>query len=212
MIIIGPQGSGKGTYASRIGPILSIPHISTGDLFRENINNKTPIGLKIEKYVNEGKLVPDSIVIEVLNDRLKKEDCKKGFILDGFPRNFEQAKALEKITDIEVVLELVVPQEILLRRLSSRVICRQCGKIYNLLNVKPKKESICDDCEGELYRREDETPESIKIRLNTYERETKPLIDYYKKKGLLKKFFNDNFDLKPEDGVKMILNVLGVKK
>jgi adenylate kinase len=212
MIIIGPQGSGKGTYASRIAPILSIPHISTGDLLREEIKNNTELGKKAKEYVDKGLLVPDELVMDVLKKRINQKDAKKGFIFDGFPRNQEQAKALDKISKIDVVIELVVPEWILLKRLSSRRVCKSCGEIYNILNVKPKKDGICDKCGGELIQRSDETPEAIKERLNLYKKETQPLINYYKEKGILKQVSCDKFESPPEATVEKILNTLGVKK
>jgi len=212
MMIIGPTNSGKGTYASRLSEIFGIPHISTGQIFRENIAKGTFLGKKVEKFLDAGLLVPDDITMEVVKKRISEPDCKKGFIFDGFPRTLKQAEELEKIAPLDVVLYLDVPEWILLKRLSSRVTCKNCGKIYNLLNVKPKKDGICDDCGGELIVREDETPESIKMRLKEYEKDTKPLIDYYKKRGILKIFFNDKFEMPPEESVKIILNILGVKK
>jgi adenylate kinase len=212
IIMLGPPGSGKGTYASRLSPILGIPHISTGEIFRENISAKTELGKKVAKFYNSGLLVPDEITVELIKERLKKPDCKNGFIFDGYPRTFKQAKELEKITPVDVVLYLSIPEWLILKRLSSRVLCENCGKIYNLLNIRPKKEGICDDCGGELIRRNDETGEVIKKRLKVYEEETKPIIEYYKKKGILKTFFNDKIDLRPEDGTEQLLNLLGVKE
>lgn len=212
MVVIGPQGSGKGTYAARLSPIFGVPAISTGEIFRENIANGTLLGKKIEKFVETGLLVPDDITMEVVKERLKQPDCKNGFIFDGFPRTLEQAEELEKIAPLDVVLYLDAPHWLLLKRLSSRVVCKNCGKIYNLLNIKPKKEGLCDDCGGELIIRDDEKPEAIKMRLKEYEKNTKPLIVFYQKKGLVKKFFNDRLDLPPEEGTIKILEILGVKK
>lgn len=212
MMIMGPQGSGKGTYAERLGEIFGIPHISTGEIFRENIKKGTNVGKKIEKFVKSGLLVPDDIVMEVVKQRVMEPDCKKGFIFDGFPRTLKQAEELEKIAPLDVALYLDAPEWLLLKRLSSRVTCKNCGKIYNLLNVKPKKEGICNDCGGELIVREDETPEAIKMRLKEYEKGTKPLIDYYQKKGILKRFYNEIFESPPDECIKKILEILGVKK
>lgn len=208
LIIFGPQGSGKGTYASRLSPILGIPHISTGDIVRENIEKKTSIGKKIEPYFLSGKLVPDEIVIELLDERLKKPDCKKGFILDGFPRTISQAKALEKITKIDFVINLVVPHWILLERLSTRVVCRNCGQIYNIRTLKPKVEGICDKCRKPLIKRADETPESIKERLQLYEEQTKPLLKYFNDKGIVKNVECNKIDIPPEIIVNKILERL----
>lgn len=212
MMIIGPQGSGKGTYASMLSDKFGIPHISTGQIFRENIAQKTELGKRVEKFLDAGLLVPDDVTMGVVRERISKPDCKKGFIFDGFPRTLKQAIELEKIAPLDVVLYVDAPEWLLLKRLSSRVTCKKCGKIYNLLNVKPKREGVCDDCGGELIVREDETPEAIKIRLKEYEKDTKPLIEYYKKKGILKKFFNGKFELPPEESIKIILDILGVKK
>ncbi len=211
IIILGPQGSGKGTYASRLSPKLRIPHISTGDICREEVKKGTSLGKEIEKYVNAGELVPDEIIISMLKKRLEKEDCKNGFILDGFPRTLNQAKELEKIAPPDVALYLDVPEWILLERLTSRVICEKCGKIYNLRTLKPKKEGICDICGGKLIRRKDETPEAIKKRLEEYEKKTKPLISYYEEKGILKKVSCDKIDIPPEVMVEKILKILSVK-
>lgn len=212
IIMLGPQGSGKGTYASRLSPLLGIPHVSTGDIFRENIKNRTELGKKVEEILNSGKLVPDEITLEIIKERLDKPDCENGFILDGFPRTVKQATDLEKITSIDRVVYLDVPEWLLLKRLSSRVVCNKCGKIYNLLSVKPKKEGICDACGGELIRRKDETPEAIKIRLKEYEEKTKPIADYYKEKGLVLTVTCDKMDSPPEENVKRIIDLLGVKK
>jgi adenylate kinase len=212
MMIIGPQGSGKGTYADRLSEKFGVPHISTGEIFRENIKQKTELGKNIEKFVNSGLLVPDDVTMKVVEERINKPDCKKGFIFDGFPRTTKQAEELEKISPLDVVLYLDCPEWLLVKRMSSRITCKNCGKIYNLLNVKPKKEGVCNDCEGKLVVREDETPEAIKMRLKEYEKGTKPLIDYYDKKGILKRFYNDVFERSPEECVSKILDILGVKK
>jgi adenylate kinase len=212
IIMLGPPGSGKGTYASRLSPILGIPHISTGDIFRENVSSKTELGKKVAKFYNSGLLVPDEITVELIKERLKRPDCKDGFIFDGYPRTIKQAEELEKITSIDVVIYLNIPEWLILKRLSSRVTCKKCGKIYNLLNIKPKREGICDGCGGELIRRNDETEEVIKKRLKEYEEKTKPIMENYKKKGILKTFFNDKIDLHPDDGTKQILDLLGAKK
>jgi len=212
MMIMGPQGSGKGTYAERLSEKFGVTHISTGEIFRENIKKKTELGKKIEKFVNSGLLVPDDVTMQVVKQRINEPDCKKGFIFDGFPRTLKQAEELEKVSPLDVVIYLDAPEWLLIKRMSSRVTCKKCGKIYNLLNVKPKKDGVCDGCGGELVVREDETPEVIKMRLKEYERGTKPLIDYYEKKGILKRFYNDVFEISPEECVGKILDILGVKK
>lgn len=212
MMIMGPQGSGKGTYAARLSEKFGVPHISTGEIFRENIKKKTELGKKIEKFVNSGLLVPDDVTMQVVKQRINEPDCKKGFIFDGFPRTLKQAEELEKVSPLDVVVYLDAPEWLLVKRMSSRITCKNCGKIYNLLNVKPKKDGVCDDCGGKLVVREDETPEAIKMRLKEYERNTKPLIDYYEKKGIVKRFYNDVFERSPEECVGKILDILGVKK
>ena len=208
MIIIGPQGSGKGTYSSRLSPKLGIPHISTGDILRENIKKQTPSGIRAKEYMDRGELVPDEIVIGLLKERFERHDCKKGFILDGFPRNLVQAKELEEITHIELVLNLDVPEWILLKRLGGRVTCKKCKEIYNLDNIKPKQEGVCDRCGGELIQREDDKPEAIKKRLNEYEEKTKPLIDYYKEKGVLKTVSCTKFETPPEEMIEKIVKII----
>jgi adenylate kinase len=204
-IFLGPPGSGKGTYCSRISPILKIPHISTGDLLRENIKNETEIGLQAKEYMNQGLLVPDEIVIEILKQRIEKDDCKDGFILDGFPRTVEQARALKELTDIDVVVNLDVPHEIIIDRLSGRITCKDCGKIYHKKNIIPKVEGFCDDCHGELFQRDDDKEETVKKRLKTYEDSTKPLIDFYKNLGILKTI---NKISSPDETVSLILRTL----
>lgn len=207
-IFLGAPGAGKGTYCSRIAPILRIPHISTGDLFRENIKNETEIGLQAKEYIDQGLLVPDEIVIGMLKERIKKDDCQEGFILDGFPRTVAQAEALKELTGIDVVVNLDVPNEVIIDRLSSRITCKNCGKIYNTKSIIPKKEGVCDDCEGELIQRDDDKEETVKQRLKTYEELTKPLIDFYKNLGILK---NISVISSPDETVSMILREL-IKK
>lgn len=208
LIIFGPQGSGKGTYASQIGPKHGIPHISTGDIFREHIKNQTELGKRIESFMNKGLYVPDEITIDVLKDRLSKHDSKDGFILDGFPRTKDQAISLEKTTEIDAVINLVVPEWIILERLANRVTCENCKSIYNKKNVKPKVEGICDKCGGKLMQRADETPEAIKSRLKQYKELSEPLIEYFKQKGNVIEIKVDDFDSPPEIVVENILKKL----
>lgn len=196
IIFLGPPGSGKGTYSSRIAPQLKIPHISTGDLFRNEIERGTGLGKKIKNIIDAGNLVPDDIVMQVLKERMSKPDCKNGFILDGFPRTLNQAKALDKIAKIDIVINLVLPDNILIKKISARRQCRKCGEIYNLADIRegdihmppilPKKQGICDKCGGELYQRDDDREKVVRERLGVYKKQTAPLIDYYKKKGLLR--------------------------
>lgn len=195
-IFLGPPGSGKGTYSSRIAPILAIPHISTGDLFREHLKNETEIGLKAKEIMASGQLVPDDITIEIVKERLCRDDCKEGFILDGFPRTVPQAEALKGIIDIDVVSNLVVPENILVEKACARRICKDCGDIYNIADINregvvmppmnSKIEGKCDKCEGDLIQRKDDNEDTIKERLEVYKRETQPLIDFYKNLGILK--------------------------
>lgn len=199
MIIFGPQGSGKGTYASRLSPLLGgIPHIATGDMFREAMAAGSPLGQKVQDYINRGELVPDEIVIEVLKERLAKPDAAKGWILDGYPRNQPQAAALEKITKIDVVINLVVPEWVLLARLATRVQCAKCGEIFNIRTLPPKKPGICDKCGGSLIQREDDKPEAIKKRLALYHKMSEPLIKWYRDRGLVADIACDSPDIPPE--------------
>lgn len=181
-IIFGAPGSGKGTYASRLQAKLGVEVIATGDIFRELLKEDSELGRKVKVYVEKGLLVPDEIVVEVLKQRLSKIPKGKGFILDGYPRTLEQAKILEDITKIDVILLLDVPDWIIIERLSSRRICRNCGTVYNVRFLKPKVEGICDKCGGSLYQRSDDNPEVIKKRLHVYQEQTSPLLEYFKEK------------------------------
>ena len=179
-IIFGAPGSGKGTYASRLQTKLGIDVIAMGDIFRELMKQDSELGRKVKVYVEKGLLVPDEIVIEVLKQRLNKIPKGKGFILDGYPRTLEQAKILDAITKIDAILLLDVPDWIIIERLSSRRICRNCGTVYNVRFLKPKVEGICDKCGGPLYQRSDDNPEVIKKRLQVYQEQTRPLLEYFK--------------------------------
>lgn len=182
LIIIGAPGSGKGTQTSRLKSKLGIPAISTGEIFRDAIKENSELGKKIKKYLDSGQLVPDETVIEVIKDRISKPDCKKGSILDGFPRTIGQAKALEKITKIDACINLLIPKEVIVERLSARRTCKKCGEIYNLIGLKPKREGICDKCGGELIQREDDKAAIIEERFRVFEKQTEPLLKYYKGK------------------------------
>lgn len=184
-IFLGPPSSGKGTYASRISPILNIPHISTGDLFRENLKNETEIGLKAKEIMDAGGLVSDDVTIAMVKERLGNDDCKDGFILDGFPRTLNQAEALAKIVDLDAVVNVNVPMDVLMDRMSGRISCKDCGRIYHERNFPPKSEGVCDGCEGEVVKRPEDTEDVIKTRLEIYDKDTKPLIDFYKERGLI---------------------------
>ncbi len=185
IIFLGKPGSGKGTYSTKAAEELKVPHISTGDIFRKNIEEGTELGKKIKEIVDKGELVPDNIVNQIVKNRLQEEDCKKGFILDGYPRTIEQAKELDKYEEIDKVLYIDVPDEVVIRRITTRRVCKKCGAVYNILTLPPKKEGICDKCGGELYQREDDTEEAVKKRLEEYKELTEPLINYYKEKGIL---------------------------
>ncbi len=183
LIILGAPGAGKGTYASKIANHFGIPSIATGDMFRSEVKNGSPLGKKVAGYLESGRLVPDEVVIEVLKSRLQRPDSAAGFILDGYPRTVEQAKALENIAKIDAVINMDVPEWVIVERLSNRRICRSCGAIYNAkYSPRPKVEGKCDKCGGELYQREDDKADVIKNRLSVYEKQTEPLIDYYRKK------------------------------
>ena len=183
IIFLGAPGSGKGTHATRVKTELGVPHISTGDIFRENIKGGTPLGLLAKSYIDKGALVPDEVVIKIVADRLSRDDCKKGFILDGFPRTIHQAEALKDITNIDVVINLVVDDEAIVKRVAGRRMCR-CGETYNVAFLNGS--NVCAKCGGTLYQRDDDKEETVKSRLDVYHKETAPLIDYYAKEGLLK--------------------------
>ena len=208
LVLLGPPGSGKGTYASRLNIRLGLPHISTGDIVRDEIKAGTELGKQIRRYSDRGELVPDEIIIEMLQARLDRPDCANGFILDGFPRTIAQADALGKIAEIDLVINLNVPDEIIIQRLSNRLVCRRCGAIFNALTLKPKKDLVCDECGGELYTRDDDRPEVIKERLNVYRRETAPLIEHYRNKELLRDVYCDDLETPPGVIVERIISIV----
>jgi len=207
-IFLGPPGSGKGTAASRIAPKFEIPHISTGDLFRQNIKGETPIGIKAKGHMEKGGLVPDEIVIEMLKERIQESDCEEGFILDGFPRTIPQAEQLSELIDIDMVINMDVSDDIVVKRLSSRITCEDCGEIFNLIGIIPKEEGKCDKCEGELIRRPDDEPEVIQNRLNTYKEQTAPLIDFYKDKGIVRDVTCDSINQTAEETMQSVLDAI----
>jgi|SRR3989339_925566 len=209
IIVLGPPGVGKGTYTQELVKELGLIHISTGDIFRENIKNKTLLGKQVEGYLASGKLVPDEITTEIIKNRLNQKDCKKGFIIDGYPRTLAQAESLEKIVKIDLVLNFKADKEIIISRLSGRRVCKNCKWIYHIINIPPKKEGKCDRCPGELFHRPDDMPETISRRLETYEKETAPLIDYYKHKKILKEVtVNEEFGKYKEIIMDRILKVI----
>uniref|UniRef100_A0A7J2TJK1 Adenylate kinase n=1 Tax=Archaeoglobus fulgidus TaxID=2234 RepID=A0A7J2TJK1_ARCFL len=190
LILLGAPGAGKGTQAKIIMEKYGIPQISTGDMLREAVAKGTELGKKAREYMAQGKLVPDEIVIGIVKERLSQKDCEKGFILDGFPRTLAQAEALDKIMSemgrkIDAVINVNVPEEEVVRRIVYRRTCRNCGAIYHLIYNPPKKEGICDKCGGELYQREDDKEETVRERYRVYKKNTEPLIEYYRKKGIL---------------------------
>jgi adenylate kinase len=191
LIMLGAPGSGKGTQAKFIVKKYNIPQISTGDLLRAAVNEATELGLKAQEYMNTGTLVPDDLVIQLLKERISQDDCLDGFILDGFPRNLTQAKALKDITDVELVINISVDYNLLVERITGRRTCKKCGAIYHIQYQPPQDKNICDRCSEELYQREDDTEETVKKRLNTYEKETKPLIDYYSSQEILEILVSD---------------------
>jgi adenylate kinase len=209
-IIFGAPGSGKGTYATRLQAKLGVEIISMGDIFREIMKQETALGKKVKGYVENGLLVPDKIVTEVLKKRLASIPKGKGFILDGYPRTVEQAKALKKVTKIDVVILLTVPDWIIIERLSTRRICKNCGDVYNTRFLKPKVDMICDKCGGPLYQRSDDIPDVIKKRIGVYEEQTKPILQFFREGDVAFVVAScDELDTPPETIVDAILKDLG---
>lgn len=190
IILLGPPASGKGTQSELICKEFNIKHISTGDMFRAAIKNKTKLGLEASSYINQGKLVPDSVTNGLVKERLAEDDLKNGFLLDGYPRTINQAEVLDSIlkendSSLTAVISLVADENELIERISSRRVCLKCGASYSLKTKKPKKDNVCDNCESELTFRDDDKPESFKVRLEDYRAKTFPLVEYYKNKGIL---------------------------
>lgn len=191
IVLFGPPGAGKGTQAERISREMGIPHIATGDMFREAVAKGTELGRKAQEYMRRGELVPDEIVNEMVRERISMPDCSRGFILDGYPRTVNQAKALDEMLaemgrKVDVVLNLSVSDDEVVKRLSYRRICRRCGAIYHLINNPPRREGVCDRCGGELYQREDDREEVIRRRLRVYYEQTEPVLRYYAERGILR--------------------------
>jgi len=208
-IIFGAPGSGKGTYSALLKDKLNIDVISMGDIFRELMKEDTNLGQTVKSYVRAGLLVPDEITLDILKQHIAKIPKGYGFILDGFPRTLAQAQALESIAKINVVLQLVVPDWIIIERVSGRRICRNCGAVYNLQFLKPKVDEVCDKCGGSLYQRTDDNPEVIKIRLELYECETSPLISYFKARNVpLVVHTSDRLQIPPETVVEYFITEL----
>lgn len=192
IIMLGAPGAGKGTQAKKIAAEYAIPHVSTGDIFRANIKEGPELGVKAKSYIDSGNLVPDEVTIAMLLDRIHQDDCKKGFVLDGFPRTIAQAvslgEALDKLGEkIDYTVEVDVPDSAILNRMSGRRVCLSCGATYHIEFTPPTKENVCDSCEHELVIRDDDKPETVKKRLEVYHELTSPLVDYYDKHGILKK-------------------------
>ena len=190
IIMLGAPGAGKGTQAKMIADKYGVPHISTGDIFRANIKNGTELGMEAKKYMDQGLLVPDELTVRILLDRVAQDDCKNGYVLDGFPRTIPQAEVLDseltKLGDhIDYAINVDVPDENIVKRMSGRRACLTCGATYHIEHVPPKKEGICDVCGSELVLRDDDKPETVKNRLNVYHEQTQPLIDFYTEKGVL---------------------------
>lgn len=192
-VLLGPPGAGKGTQAVRLVEKYEIPHISTGDIFRKNIKEGTELGKKAQEYMNAGALVPDELVVDLVKDRLQQDDCKNGFLLDGFPRTIFQAEKLDEFLSesnlkMDIVINLKVEKAALIKRLTGRRVCKDCGASYHIVNIPPKKEGVCDICGGELIQRKDDNIETVENRINVYEEQTAPLIGYYKEAGSLVDF------------------------
>jgi adenylate kinase len=212
IIVLGAPGAGKGTQASKISEKMKIPHISTGDIFRYNIKNNTELGKKAKDFIDKGLLVPDNLTVDILNDRLKRDDCKKGFLLDGFPRNIKQAEALDEElkkmnVGLDLVLNILIEDDEVIRRISGRRVCSKCNKSYHLIYKVPKKEGICDECGSKLFQRDDDKEETVKKRLKTYYEQTKPLEEYYQKRNLLKSVASRDAI---EDTTAEVFKVIGV--
>ena len=196
LVLLGPPMSGKGTQAARLTQLLGIPQVASGDLFRENIKNQTDLGLEAKKYIDRGDLVPDKVTIWMVNDRLHREDCREGALLDGFPRTIPQAEALDEIladlgSFLSVVISIAVPDDALVERASGRRICRSCGQSHHLVFNPPVNPGICDNDGGELYQREDDQSETVRQRLAVYQTQTRPLIDFYRNKRILQEINGD---------------------
>lgn len=191
LILLGAPGAGKGTQAEILKKKLEIPTISTGNILRAAVKNGTPTGLKAKEYMDAGKLVPDEVIIGIINDRLQEPDCANGYILDGVPRTIAQAEAMEKAgINFDAVVSIEVADEVIMERMSGRRVCESCGASYHLVAVPPKVAGVCDSCGGKLVQRKDDAPETVKDRLAVYHKETEPLKDFYAQRGLLKSVEN----------------------
>ncbi|MBO4235613.1 MAG: adenylate kinase [Firmicutes bacterium] len=210
-ILLGAPGAGKGTVAAKITKEYNIPHISTGDIFRDNLKRETELGLRAKAYMEKGELVPDDLTCEIATTRLLEDDCKNGFLLDGFPRTVYQAEKLEAFLaehgqSLDKVVQLVVDDELLIKRLTGRRVCKNCGATFHVITIPPKEEGICDNCGSELIQRADDTEETAVNRLKVYEEQTSPLVEYYEEKGLLAPIDGAGT---PDEVFQNILDVLG---
>ncbi len=190
VVLLGPPGAGKGTQATGIAEKYSIPHLSTGDIFRANVKEGTPLGKKAKEYMDAGALVPDELVCDLVEDRVTKDDCSNGFLLDGFPRTIFQAEHFDRFLkehgmELDKVIDIEVAEDILLPRMLGRRVCRNCGKTYHIVNMPPKVEGVCDVCGGEVYQRADDSEETVLNRFKVYNEQTSPLIEYYTNTGKL---------------------------
>ena len=211
IILLGAPGVGKGTLAKMIARKFDMPHLSTGDILRDNVNKKTCVGNQAKEYMNNGKLVPDDIMIQMVKERVLEEDCKTGFILDGFPRTIKQAEALKLIFDelniaLDAILNLKASQEIIIERLSGRRTCKNCGAIYHIKNIPPKVDNKCDKCDDRLYQRDDDKKDIVKERLMVYKTQTKKLISYYEKQD---SFYEINANKKADEMFAEVCKDLG---
>ena len=213
LILLGPPMSGKGTQAARLTQLLGIPQVSSGDLFRDNIKNQTNLGLEAKKYIERGDLVPDEVTIGMVKERLHREDCLRGALLDGFPRTTPQAEALDEIlvgvgASLAAVISVAVPEDVLVERASGRRICRTCGQSYHLKFDPPKESGICDEDGGELYQREDDKQETVRHRLAVYQAQTSPLVEFYRTRGILHEVNGDQTIDNVADDILQVVNEL----
>lgn len=211
VVLFGPPGAGKGTQAKLVSNYLKIPHISTGDILRENVKQNTQLGQKAKSYMDKGELVPDELVTDMIFDCIGKPDAKDGFILDGYPRSIPQAEALDKIlkdasSSIDLAVYMETSKDVIVKRLSGRWLCKKCGRIYHAVNMPPMKDNICDDCSIDLYQRDDDKEETILNRLSVYLKQSTPVLDYYAKENKLMKV---NGDTKPEVVFDSLKDALG---
>lgn len=211
IVMLGAPGAGKGTQAKKIAEKYKVPHISTGDIFRANIKDQTELGQKAKTYMDQGLLVPDELVVDLVVDRVNQPDCDSGYILDGFPRTIPQSEALDKALEelgqrVDYAIDVEVPDENIVRRMSGRRACVDCGATYHMVYAPTKKEGVCDRCGGSLILRDDDKPETVKKRLDVYHEQTQPLIDYYKSAGILKEI-DGTIDI--EDVFSEIVKILG---